>query len=442
MTKFASRTSVRSSALTAIAFACLTGVASRFSPIHAAERPNFVVILADDVGQECLGCYGGESYDTPNLDRLADSGMRFEHCYSMPMCHPTRLTLMSGRYPFRHGDVAWGTFPKVAESVTFSNILAEAGYTTAVFGKWQLELLRNVPDHAARLGFQHSDLFGWHEGPRYYEPMIYRNGRIRDDTLGHYGPDLYVRALIDFIKENRTRPFLAYFPMALCHDVTDDLDAPVPHGPLGRYDSYAEMVEEMDRSVGRIVAALNALQLREKTLILFVGDNGTPQRMIIRAREGRLIRVPVVSRQSGRDVHGGKGTLKDTGTRVPLIANWFGTIRGEQIVHDLVDMSDFWPTLLQLARVRPPNLTVDGISFASRLTGGEPSAREYAYSQGKSGASWVRTATWKLYDDGHLIDMLSDPDESSPISAEHDTLEQRNAREQLDTAFKAMQATS
>ena len=198
----------------------------------AKETPNFVLILADDVGQECLSCYGGESYKTPHLDELAQSGIRFQHCYSMPMCHPTRLTLMTGRYPFRYGNVAWGSFPESAEAETFARIMADAGYATGVFGKWQLALLRDVPDHAYRLGFQHSDVFGWHEGPRYYEPMIYRNGKVRDDTLGHYGPDLYVRSLIEFIKRNRDRPFLAYFPMALCHDVTDDLEAPVPHGLL------------------------------------------------------------------------------------------------------------------------------------------------------------------------------------------------------------------
>ena len=335
--------------------------------------PNIVLVLADDVGHECLGCYGGESYNTPNLDHLAKTGMRFQHCYSMTVCHPTRLTLMTGRYPFRFKDAKWGTFPTSAESQTFSKILAEAGYATAVVSKWQLTMLRDDPDHPYRLGFQQSYLWGWHEGPRYYEPMVYQNGRVREDTLGHYGPDLYVRTLIEFMKENRDRPFIAYYPMALCHDVTDDLEKPVAHGPLDRYDSYPEMIAEMDRAVGRIVAALNALKLREKTLILFVADNGTPKRMILRAEGNRLIRVPVVSKQNGRRVAGGKGTLLDTGTHVPLIANWTGRIDGGQVVDDLVDVSDFWPTILELAEVeRPKDLRVDGHSFARRLTQGKP----------------------------------------------------------------------
>jgi len=409
-------------------------------PAAAVERPNIVLFLADDVGHECLGCYGGESYETPNLDYLAETGVRFQHCYSMTVCHPTRLTLMTGRYPFRFGEVAWGSFPKAAEHQTFAKLLADAGYATAVAGKWQLTLMQDDPGHAYRLGFQQSDLFGWHEGPRYYEPMIYRNGEVRDDALGHYGPDLYVRALIDFMKVNRDRPFIAYYPMALCHDVTDDLNKPVPHGPLDRYDSYPEMIAEMDRAVGRIVAALNALKLREKTLILFVGDNGTPKRMILRADGDKLIKVPVVSRQRGRDVAGGKGTLLDTGTHVPLIANWLGTSKGGQVVDDLVDVSDFWPTILELAGLSPPKeIDSDGVSFAGRLTRGEPSGRQWAYSQGtRTTSRWVRTAQWKLYGDGRLFDMTADANEKMPIDKATETTQQQAARQFLQTAIDSL----
>ncbi|MCA9040205.1 MAG: sulfatase-like hydrolase/transferase [Planctomycetaceae bacterium] len=397
----------------------------------AAERPNFVFILADDVGQECLRCYGGESYPTPNLDRLAKTGMRFEHCYSMPACHPTRLAIMTGQYPFRNPDAKWGTFPTEREAFTFSSILRDDGYATGVFGKWQLELLKENPDHAYRLGFDHSDLFGWHEGPRYYEPMIYQNGVVREDTLGHYGPDLYLHSLIEFMKQNKDQPFLAYYPMALCHDVTDDLDASVPHGPLGRYDSYPEMIAEMDRNIGRIVAALEALKLRENTVILFVGDNGTPQRMILRAEGKKLIRVPVVSLQNGEEIPGGKTTLLDTGTHVPLIANWPGTINAGQVVDDLVDMSDFWPTLLELAGVeKPQNYSIDGISFAKRLTNGEPTARTWAYCE-KGNRYWVRNQKWKLYNDGRLYDMEQDKWETSPIKEGEDTAGAKSMRQTL-----------
>ena len=417
------------------------------------SRPNILFILADDVGQEVLGSYGGESYATPHLDELARTGMRFRQGYSLPTCHPTRLTLMTGRYPFRLGTVMWGDFPKAEEPWTFANLLAAEGYATGIAGKWQLALLRDDPKHPQRLGFQHSDLFGWHEGPRYYEPMIYRNGVVRDDTLGHYGPDLYARSLIEFMAANRNRPFLAYYSMALCHDVTDDLETSVPPGPFDRYDSYAEMVAEMDRSVGRLVAALNALDLGERTLVLFAGDNGTPQQMIVRAEGRSLIKEPVVPRQNGRDVPGGKGKLTDGGTRIPLIANWPGTIEPDQVVDDLVDFSDFLPTFLDLAAAETPrDRELDGSSFAPLLRGKDRPGRTWVYaeesvlpkpggvepSQASSGLRWVRNAAWKLYNDGRLYDMQEDPLEQNPILDDRDS-EQREIRARFKDAFEGLE---
>ena len=402
----------------------------RLSCAGADRPPNIVFILADDVGQEVLGCYGGESYPTPHLDALARTGMRFTHCYSMPVCHPSRITLMTGKYPKRHGTVPWGSFPTEEESMTFSNRLQNAGYATGIAGKWQLTLLGEDPSHPQRLGFGSSDLFGWHEGPRYYQPLVYHNGKVRDDTLGHYGPDLYVRSVIEFMTAHRDEPFLAYFPMALCHEVTDDLDDPVPHGPFDRYDSYAEMAGEMDRSVGRIVAALEALGLRERTLILFTGDNGTPQTLIVRAEGKELVTEPVISMQNGKAVPGGKKTLFDTGTRVPLIANWPDMIDAEQVVDDLVDFSDFLPTFADLAGVPLQDAAkLDGHSFAGRLRGRGPGTRTWAHSEEavlpkpggvepdgeSSGLFWVRTQRWKLYSDGRLYDMEDDPQEASLI---------------------------
>ena len=155
-----------------------------------AAKPNIVFILADDVGDQAIGCYGGTSYSTPNLDALAAGGMRFRHCYSMPVCHPTRLALLTGQYPFRTEPAPWGTFPRHLELSTVANRLRDLGYATAVAGKWQLTLLRDEPDHPRRLGFDRWSLFGWHEGPRYYRPLIYENGELRSDVSDRYGPDV------------------------------------------------------------------------------------------------------------------------------------------------------------------------------------------------------------------------------------------------------------
>ena len=146
------------------------------------ERPNIVLIMADDVGCDAIGCYGGESYPTPNIDRLAAGGLRFNHCYSMPACHPTRICLMTGQYPRRLKNPKWGSFPRDVEKNTFGRVLQRAGYATAVAGKWQLSLLGTDLKQPNRMGFEQYSLFGWHEGARYYQPLIWQNGKRRDDV--------------------------------------------------------------------------------------------------------------------------------------------------------------------------------------------------------------------------------------------------------------------
>jgi len=386
------------------------------SALQADDRPNILFIMADDVGCDALGCYGGQSYATPRLDELAAGGMRFRFCFSMPVCHPTRICLLTGRYPFRHGHPNWGSFPPQAEQQTFAHVLRRAGYATAIAGKWQLTMMRDEPDHPHRLGFDESCLFGWHEGPRYYAPMIYQDGKLRDGLAEHYGPDVYTEFLIDFMRRQGERPFVAYYSMALCHDVTDDLDEPVPLGPQGRYDTYQEMAEAMDSRVGRLVDALDRLGLRQSTLVIFTTDNGTPKSYIHTAVDGRFIRKPVFSQFQGKRVQGGKGELTNAGTNVPLIVNWPAEIPGGQVADDLVDFSDFLPTLAELAGADlPARVQIDGQSFCSRLRGSTTPIRQWAFSE-HGGRRWVRSQRWKLYGDGPLIDIEHDPQEKRPVN--------------------------
>jgi arylsulfatase A-like enzyme len=385
------------------------------SQAEASRQPNVLVILADDLGQETLGCYGGESYKTPHLDRLARGGIRFRHCYSMPVCHPTRITLLTGRYPFRLDNPRWGTFPQAEEKQTIAQVMRSGGYRTAIAGKWQLILMKQNPRHPFQLGFDDYSLFGWHEGPRYFDPLIYQNGRLRSDVTGRYGPDVYVDFLVDFMTRHRDRPFFAFYSMALCHNVTDDLKQPVPFGPNGRYMTYAEMVESADTQVGKLIAALDRLKLRQRTVILFTGDNGTSKSYIHSAVDGKLISKPVSSTLNGVDVRGGKGELTDAGTRVPLIANWPGTIKPGQVVDDLVDLSDFLPTLAELGHATlPEGVKLDGRSFAARLLGKQAQPRDWVYAQ-QGGKYWVGNQQWKLYNDGRLFNVKADPREQKPI---------------------------
>ena len=137
--------------------------------------------------------------------------------------------MLTGRYPRHLGNPRWGSFPKPSEKQTFAHVAKDAGYATAVAGMWKICLMKNDLDHPRRLGFDEWSVFGWHEGARYHKPMIYHNGKVRTDTAGKYGPDLYVDYLVDFMKRNKEKPFLAFYSMALCHDVTDDIGEAVPY---------------------------------------------------------------------------------------------------------------------------------------------------------------------------------------------------------------------
>lgn len=405
----------------------------------AVTRPNVLLILADDVGREVLGCYGGESYDTPCIDALAAGGKRFNHCYSMPVCHPSRICLMTGRYPVVLGNPGWGSFPPDEEDRTFAAVLKRVGYATAVAGKWQLTLMKKDLQQPARMGFDEWSLFGWHEGPRYHDPMIYQNGRLRTDTQGKYGPDLYVDFLIDFIRRNRARPFFAYYSMALCHDVTDDIGKPVPYGPDGRWMSYKEMAEDMDRQVGRLVAALDRMQLRDNTLILYTTDNGTAAASYLRYENGNFERPKVFSRINGQLVQGGKGQLTDWGTRAPLIANWPGHVEAGTVCDDLIDFSDFLPTLADLASAPlPENVTINGHSFAASLRGKGKTSRRWAYSEGRSRRRYVRTQRFKLYSSGEFFDMESDPNEQRRLADGELTQQRRHVKDMLQAALDSL----
>ncbi|MBC8443253.1 sulfatase-like hydrolase/transferase [PVC group bacterium] len=408
---------------------------------RSKRPPNIVFILADDVGSEVLGSYGGTSYKTPHLDALARTGTRFTHCYSMPVCHPSRIALMTGQYPFRT-QTRWGSFPN--DLRTTAHVLQSAGYATAVAGKWQLVLQKTRPDHPKLLGFDESCLFGWHEGPRYHNPHIWQNGRRRTAVQKPdvFGPDVYCDFLIDFMTRNREKPFFAYFSMALCHEISDDFSPVPPPAPDGHYLTFTEMAETMDTVIGRLVAALDRLRLRERTLVLFTTDNGSPKSYLtdLTERDGKVkrLREPVISMRDGQEVRGGKGELTDRGTRVPLIANWPGGPPSGAVTDALIDFPDVLPTFAELAKARPPrDQLADGQSFAPQLRGSSGVARAFVYC-GRAKSYWVRNQRWKLYNDGRLLDMDADPEEKKPIRPDDDTPDSAAARGKLQQPLDAL----
>lgn len=358
----------------------------------AGGRPNVLLIMADDLGLECLGCYGGTSYRTPHLDALAAGGLRFTNCFSTPKCSPSRVTLLTGRYTFRTTN-EWGFIPPGER--TFGHCLQEAGYDTALAGKWQLGRIVDDPGMIPRFGFADYCAWGWHEGPRYWRPCIWEDGQLRGDVKERYGPEVFTEFLAEFMTRRRDKPFLAYYPMVLTHFPKGD----EPKGPTGGWETFEEMVEEMDRRVGRLIEALEEAGLRESTLVLFTADNGSP--------------TGVQSKRGGQVIRGGKAKLTDNGTRVPLLANMPGRVP-VGVHDDLIDFTDFLPTLVEVGEADLPDVELDGRSFATRLWGGPGRPRSWVYTEWE-GKRWVRDKNWKLYGDGRLFRMTEFSEEGSPV---------------------------
>ncbi len=388
--------------------------------------PSFLLILADDLGPECLGSYGGVSYRTPHLDRLAREGLRFTRCYATPLCVPSRVQLLTGRYPFRTGFANNVVFERPGTPgldpalPNLARVLQAAGYATAIAGKWHLGSLASRPDHARACGFQESLLF--HARDRYRDSELRRNGKSVRVPADAYAPDLYVDFLVDFMAANRDRPFLAFYSAVLPHKPFTAPPGTEGGEELDDQACFRRMVERLDANVGRLLAALDEYGLRERTVVLFAGDNGTDVAIRSRLADGRTIR-------------GGKGTLWERGVRVPLLVSWPGTVPPGGACTDLVDFTDFLPTLAELAGVPPERRAalepLDGHSFAWRLLGRPGEPRKWVFSQLRD-RSWIRDERWKLFRDGRFFDLQEDPGETRDLrSRVEDDPALRAARDRL-----------
>jgi arylsulfatase A len=380
--------------------------------LGAAERPpNLVLIMADDFGYECVTANGGESYQTPQLDRLAATGMRFERCHVQPLCTPTRVQLMTGQSNVRN-YIEFGLLDP--QATTFGHLLKNAGYATAIAGKWQLGQGKDLPQH---FGFEESYLWQHtRRPPRYANPGLEHNGQELDFTMGEYGPTLVNDFALDFVTRHKDRPFFLYYPMILTHNPFQ----PTPDSPnwdpaamgenVHRDDKhFADMTAYMDKLIGRLVAKLDELGLRENTLVLFLGDNGT--------------NTGITSQFRGQPYKGGKGTSTARGTHVPLIANWPGTVPAGRVNGDLIASTDFLPTLCAAAGVPlPASLPPDGRSFLPQLRGEPGQPREWLYCwYARNGGpeanfEFAMSTTHKLYRDGRFFALTTDPFEQRPLT--------------------------
>jgi arylsulfatase A len=369
-----------------------------------SSKPNIIFILSDDLGVDILSCFGSDQYKTPHLDALVTGGMKFTHTYAAPLCGPSRALILTGRYAFRTGavnqDKTGGLTPE--QETMMPKILKGAGYVTASFGKWgQLGLTPGAFGFDEYLNFKGSGIF-WNTQPKGKEYDL--NGKPVELKDKEYMPDLMHKLAVDFITRNQDKPFYLYYPMSHIHG--DILPTPDSKEGASAKQLYADNIVYHDKLVGQLIAELKKLKLREKTLIVYVGDNGT-------AKGGAEL-----STVGGKKIDGSKGSMLEGGSLVPMIVNWPGTTPAETVCADMIDFSDYVPTFAAVAGAKlPENVIIDGQSFLPQIKGQKGTPREWAYVQ-LARMWYVRDMNWKLNEKGELYDMSGAPFEEKLVPAD------------------------
>lgn len=453
-----------------------------------ATKPNIVFLLADDLGYGDVGCFGQTKIRTPNIDRIAKAGMRLTTHYSgNAVCAPSRCVLMTGYHPghaFIRNNLqvkpgAEGQYPIPADTVTLPKLLQKAGYVTGAFGKWGLGAPAtcgapenqgidrffgyncqgvahnyyptHLWDHDKRLPLKNQPFPAHQKLPADVDPQKPESYTRYRGT--EYAPDLISAQALQFIRDNKDRPFFLFYPTTVPH-----LALQVPEDSLreyaGKFDekpytggrylpnltphaTYAAMVTRLDREIGRILDTVQELGLDQNTIFVFTSDNG-----------------PLYDQLGGTDTdffnsaagfRGRKGSLYEGGVRVPCVIRWQGHITAGTTSDRVTGFEDWLPTLLDLAGLHsaiPP--TLDGISFAPTLLGKEQAARPFLYREfpGYGGQQSVRAGNWKAVRQRlnpgpkqklkpgsvELYDLQKDPQETRDVAAEHPAIVARLTR--------------
>ena len=369
---------------------------------HAGQRPNILLMVADDIGYEALGAYGGLDFETPGLDRMAARGMRFARAYTSPACTPCRVSLHTSLYTTEHRQT--GTLPvhygrNVAVDFgampTFAQLLRARGYQTSTTGKWQLATLSFHPNHIADAGFDSWCVWqiwsGTAKTKRYWNPYFNRDGAVLDDIAERFGPDVLEQYVWERMATARdaNEPFLIVHNMLLPHE-------PITETPqdreLGRAASLGHMIEYLDHLVGRTLDKVEELGIRDNTYVFFIGDNGTEARHFNPRHT------------SAGDVHGGKRDLTDAGTHVPLLVWGPPGLGSGGVVSDLIDITDIFPTVCELTETAIPwTVSCRGISFVPQLQGRRGTPRVWVHHGYRNGVA-VCDGQWRLDNSGALRD--------------------------------------
>jgi arylsulfatase A-like enzyme len=418
------------------------------SLLHAVEKPNVVLILADDMGIECLSAYGGTSHKTPNIDRLAREGMRFTHCFSNPFCSPSRAQLLTGRYPFQnglkvvlHSKNQENIFLKPSQP-SFPRQLKAHGYATQIVGKWHVSL-EHKHNTIREFSFDHYQTWQIFDAEgqrttRYWNPYLMRDDRIIGDEIrDRYGPDVDLEVYLDFIKASAASktPFLAYYSTCLTHypweptpDSQERTYRTPREGHKGDPKYFPDMVAYLDKQIGLMLQTLDDLGIAQNTIILFTSDNGTDSDLVNTWGDGKRIA-------------GGKGSMTDRGTRVPLLVRWPEKIKAGSTCEDLVDLSDFLPTLCELTGAPLPEQSIHGRSFAPQLLGKPGQPREWIHIQNANDRQ-VRNSDYMLNNKGQLrrvVELWEDP---AKPNENRNPEKEAAARKTLQAAFRDLDSAT
>jgi len=445
---------IRGAGLGAACF-LMPGLADGAKARGRVVQPNIIFIMLDDLGKEWVHCYGSEEELTPEVDKLAAGGMLFENAYSMPQCTPTRASLLSGQYPFRTGWINHWDVPRWGAGchfdwkhyTTFARVLKTVGYATAAAGKWQINDFRVTPDAMARHGFDDYCMWTGYEtgvpasGKRYWDPYIHTKEGSKTYE-GKFGEDVFTDFLIDFMKRNKDKPMLMYYPMALTHGPFTT--TPAEPNAKGKEEQHRAMVRYCDILLGRLTGALEELGIRDDTIIIWTTDNGTSKGMS--------------AMMNGRKVSGGKAMTSENGVCEPFIVNCPGLVPAGVRTDALTDFTDMLPTFAELGGAKlPKDRAVDGKSIAKVILGrAKDSPREWIMAMGCHAGTLneagrvvpvheyrdrvIRDKRYKLYvgldrRSEKLFDLVADPGESENLLESRDAKVVR-ARRKLEAVAK------
>ena len=411
-----------------LSFVAATFALASSAPAAEAKKPNVIFILADDLGYADVACYGSKYYETPNIDRMAATGVRFTDGYTCgPNCQPTRAAINSGQYGPRTGVYTVGNINRFnwqsrplrpvdnvvqlpLDKITLAQSMKKAGYATGMFGKWHLG--EDKQHHPSARGFDEAiTSAGKH--------FNFKTNPPTEHDEDAYLADFLTDRAVDFIDRHQDEPFFLYHPNYGAHgphEANEEWSAKFKDKPAvgGHHDpTYAAMIASVDESVGRVLAKLDELGIAENTLVIFSSDNGGVggyDRVGLDKKIGITDNAPL---------KGGKGTLYEGGVRVPYVFRWKGTIEPGQTESTPINSVDLYPTLVELAHgTLPDTYPLDGVSYASLLREQKPLDRgkplfwHFPGYLGASGDIWrttpvsvVRAGDWKLLkylEDGHL----------------------------------------